>query len=83
MYGARELKQNVNFQRRDLRHRLCRMKQLFFGYRLQATSASGVQINSLDEFHVVEKRTERHEIRKTNFVSFGNLQGILKLWNFS
>lgn len=72
-----KLEENVNLKRRDLAHRLSRLKQIIFGDRFHSVIASCVQINSFDEFHVVQKRTERHEIWETNFVSFGHLQEIL------
>lgn len=79
MNGAGELEENVNLQRRDLRHCLGGLQQIVFCDGLKSVIAGRVQINSLDKFHVVEERAERHEVRKANFVPFGHLKGMSEL----
>lgn len=69
-----ELEQNVDLQRCDLRHSLCRMQQLVLCDRLETVVAGCIQVDTLDELDVVEKRAERHEVGKANFVSFGDLK---------
>lgn len=50
------------------------MKKLVLCDRLEAVSTSCVQVNSLDQLHVVEQGAERHEVRKADFVSLCHLQ---------
>lgn len=69
-----ELEQNVDLQRCDLRHCLCRMQQFVLCDRLKTVVAGCVQVDTLDELDIVEKRAERHEVGKANFVSFGDLK---------
>lgn len=71
-----ELKENFNLKRRYLRHCLGGLKQIIFCYGLKAIIARCIKINSLDEFHVVEERAERHEVGETNFVPLGDLNGL-------
>lgn len=76
MNSAGELEQNINFHWRDLRHRLGRVEKIIFCYWLEAVSAGCVQVNSFDQFHVVEEGTESHEVRKAYFVSCGHLKEV-------
>lgn len=74
MNGTGELIENVDFKWCNLRHRLSRVKELILSYWLRAASSGCIQVDSLDQLHVVEERAERHEVRKTHFVSFRHLQ---------
>lgn len=79
MNGACQLKQNVDLERCNLRHRLGRVKKLVFCDRFETISSSCVQVNSLDELHVVEKRAESHEVGKADFVTCGYLKILINL----
>lgn len=74
MNSPGQLEQNVDLQRRDLRHCLGGVQELVFRDRLEAVSVGGVEVHSLDKLHVVEQRAERHEVGETDFVAFGHLK---------
>lgn len=74
MDSAGQLEQDVDLERGDLRHGLGGVQELVFRDRLEAASMGGIEVNSFDEFHVVEKRAERHEVWEADLVAFGHLK---------
>lgn len=47
-------------------HELGGGKELFFGYFLVSVPVGGIEVNPFDEFHVVQKRVERHKVGETD-----------------
>lgn len=74
MDGSGQLEQDVDLERGDLRHGLGGVQELVFRDGLQAVSTRGVEVNSFDELHVVEKRAERHEVREADLMALGHLK---------
>lgn len=72
-----ELEENVDLQRCNLRHCLRRVKQFFLGDGLESVAAGRVQVDTLDELHVVQQRAEGHEIRKRHFVPLSHLNQVV------
>lgn len=50
---SRQLEKNIDFQRSDLAHGLCRLEKFVFGNGLRSISSRCVQIDPLDELHIV------------------------------
>lgn len=53
MNGTRQLEKNIDFQRSDLAHRLCRLEQFVFGDGFRSVATGGIQVDPFDELHVV------------------------------
>lgn len=69
MQHIAELKQNINFKRRHLRHHLRRVHELLFAHFLIAMAVGHIQINALRQLHIIQQRVEGDEVGKANFVS--------------
>lgn len=73
MNRARQLIEDINFQRGDLAHRLGRVEQFVLGDRFRPAAGRGVQVDALDQLHVVQQRVEGHKVGKAHPVAFGYL----------
>lgn len=54
--------QYVDFERRDLTHHLSGVQKFLLRDFMCFRTVSRVQVNSLDQLHVVQKRVESHEV---------------------
>lgn len=53
MNDTGQFKQDLHLQRRHLAHHLWWVEQLIFGDGLHSVSIGGIQVDSLDQLHIV------------------------------
>lgn len=67
--NAGQLEQDVHLERRHLAHHLGRVEQLVLRDRLHSVAIGGIQVDALDQLHVIQQRIKGHKVGVANLVS--------------